>query len=99
MCQLLLLGVSYRAVDLVVVVVQAGDVCACKLGNLTSRSTDTAANIEHGLALLNADLVCKVVLMTGNGLIKWLANGKAAEVEGLAPAELVNVGGEVIVAI
>lgn len=37
--------------------------------------------------------------MAGNGLVEWLANGEAAEVEGLTPAELVNVGGKVVVAV
>lgn len=37
--------------------------------------------------------------MAGNGLVERLANGEAAEVEGLTPAELVNVGGKVVVAV
>lgn len=37
--------------------------------------------------------------MTGNGLIEGLADREAAEVEGLAPSELVNVGREVVVAV
>lgn len=99
MGKLLLLSICDRAIDLVVVVVQAGDVCTSELGDLTSRSTDTASNIKHHLTLLNTNLVCKVVLMAGNGLVEWLANGEAAEVEGLTPAELVNVGGKVVVAV
>ena len=37
--------------------------------------------------------------MTGNGLVEWLAGRKAAEVERLAPAVLVEVGRKVVVAI
>lgn len=85
-------------VDLVVVVVQTGDVCAGELGNLSCRSTDTTANIKNLHALLDANLVCKIVLMAGNGLVEGLANGETAEVERLAPAELVDVGGKVVVA-
>ena len=83
--------------DLVVVVVQAGDVGTSKLGNLTSRATDTAADIEDTHVLLDADLVGEVVLVAGNSLVEGLADGVAAEVEGLAPAVLVQVGCEVVV--
>ena len=39
----------------------------------------------------------KVVLMTGNGLVEGLAVGVTGEVEGLAPAVLVQIGGQVVV--
>lgn len=97
--QLLFVGVVYRAINLVVVVVQAGDVCTSKLRDLAGGSTDTAADVQHILALLDADLVCQVVLVAGNGLVEGLAHGEAAEVEGLAPSELVDIGCEVVVAI
>lgn len=99
MGQLLLLGICNRTVDLVVIVVQAGDVCACELGNFPGGSSDTAANVQHALALLDANLVCQVVLMAGHGLIEGLAEGEAAEVEGLAPSGLINIGGKVVVAV
>lgn len=86
------------AVNLVVVVVQTGDVCAGELGDFSCGSTDTATDIEDLHTLLDTNLVCKVVLMTGNGLVEGLADGETAEVERLAPAELVDVGGEVVVA-
>jgi hypothetical protein len=38
------------------------------------------------------------VLVAGDGLVEGLAVGEAAEVEALAPAILVQIGGEVIVA-
>lgn len=37
--------------------------------------------------------------MAGNGLIEGLADRKSAKMEGLAPSELVDVGGEVVVAV
>lgn len=79
--KLLLLGVVDRTVNLVVVVVQTGDVCAGELGDLSCGTADTAANIKDLHALLDANLVCKVVLMTGNGLVERLADGETAEVE------------------
>lgn len=96
--QLLLLSVLNRSVDLVVVVVQARNVCASELGNFAGGSTNTAPDVKHALTLLNTNLVCKVMLVTGNGLVEWLADGEAAEVEGLAPSELVDVRGKVVVA-
>jgi hypothetical protein len=46
---------------------------------------------------LDVDAVGEVVLVAGNGLVEGLAVGEAAEVERLAPAVLVQVGGEVVV--
>lgn len=95
--QLLLLGVVNRTVDLVVIVVQTSDVCARELGDLSCGSTNTTTNVENLHALLDVDLVCEVVLVAGNGLVERLANREAAEMEGLAPAILVDVGGKVVV--
>lgn len=86
------------ALDLVVVVVEAGDVGAGELGDLAGRAANAAADVEDLHALLDAHAVGEVVLVTGNGLVEGLADGEAAEVEGLAPAVLVQVGGEVVVA-
>ncbi len=97
--QTLLGSVVGGAVNLVIIVVQAGDMAAGELGNLAGRAADTAANIEHSHTLLDANAVGEVVLVTGNGLVEWLAGRKAAEVERLAPAVLVEVGRKVVVAI
>ena len=86
------------AVDLVVVVVEAGDVSISELGDFARRATDTATNIENLHALLDADLGSEIVLVTGNSLVERLAGGEAAEVEGLAPTILVDIGREVVVA-
>jgi len=83
---------------LVVVIIQASDVGAGELGNLSGRATDATAHVQHPHALLDVDLMGKVVLMPGNGLVKRLAVRKAAEVEGLAPSVLVDVGREVVIA-
>jgi hypothetical protein len=40
----------------------------------------------------------KVVFVAGDGLVEWLAIGKAAEVEGASPAVFVEVSSEVVVA-
>lgn len=85
-------------VDLVVVVVEAGDVGIGELGDFARRATDTATNIENLHALLDADLGSEVVLVTGNSLVEGLAGGETAEVEALAPAILVDIGREVVVA-
>jgi hypothetical protein len=83
--------------NLIVVVVEASDVGTGELGNLSSRATDTAANVEDLHALLNAHAMSEVVFVSGNSLIERLALREATEVEGLAPAILVQVGCEVVV--
>jgi len=44
------------------------------------------------------ELVSHVVLMASEGLQEALMDGEAAEVEGLSPALLIEISGEVIVA-
>jgi hypothetical protein len=96
--QTLLVGVVGGAVDLVVVVVQTGNVAASELGNLAGRAADTTANVKDLHALLDANAVSKVVLMASNSLVETLAVGESAEVERLTPSVLVQVGGQVVVA-
>jgi len=96
--QALLLSVVGGAVDLVVVVVEAGDVRAGEFDNLTGRAADTAADVQNLHALGDAGLHGEVVLMTGDGLVEGLTVGEAAEVEGGAPAVLVEVSSQVVVA-
>lgn len=97
--QLLLIGIVDRAIDLVVVVVQTRDVCTRELGDLSRGTTDTTANVENLRTLLDVDLVCEVVFMAGNGLVEGLADREAAEMEGLAPTVLVDVGSKVVVTV
>lgn len=94
----LLGGVPRGAVDLVVVVVEAGDMRVGELGNLPGGAANTAADVKNLHALLDADLHGQVVLVARNGLVERLADRVAAEVEALAPAILVEVGREVVVA-
>ena len=94
----LLGGIMRRTFDLIVVVVQAGDMASGELGDLTGGATNTAPDVEHPHTLLDANRVREVVLVAGNGLVERLAVGEAAEVEGLAPSILVEVGREVVVA-
>lgn len=96
--ELLLLRIVCGTLNLVVVVVETSDVSAGELGNLAGRSSDTAADIKNLHALLDADLSGQVVLVAGNGLVERLSVRVAAEVEGLAPAVLVKVGREIVVA-
>lgn len=93
----LLLGISRCAFNLVVVVVQSNDIDVGELDDLSSRSSNTAANIKHPHVIVQAHLVGEVVLVAGNGPVEALAIGKAAEVETLAPPILVEVGCEVVV--
>lgn len=97
MRQALLGGVVRGALDLVVVVVEAGDVGAGELGDLAGGAANTAPDVEDLHPFLDPDLVGEVVLVAGNGLVEVLAAGVPAEVERLAPAILVEIRGEVIV--
>lgn len=95
--EVLLLCVAGCTLNLVIVVVQAGNVSTGELGDLSSWSTNTAANIQNLHALLDTDVVSEVVLVASNGLVEWLAECEAAEVERLAPSVLVQVGSKVVV--
>lgn len=79
--QTLLLSVVGSTLNLVVVVVETCDVGTGELGNLARWPADAASDIENLHVFLDTDLVGKVVLMSGNGLVEALANRVAAEVE------------------
>lgn len=70
---------------------------ASELGDLAGRAANTATNVEDLHTLLHVHGVGEVVLVAGDSLVERLALGEAAEVERLAPAILVDVGGKVIV--
>ena len=95
--QTLLLGVGGGTLDLVVVVVETDDIDTRELDNLTRRAADTAANIQYAHVVGEVHLVGQVMLVAGNGLVEGLAVRIAGKVEGLAPAVLVQVGGQVVV--
>lgn len=57
------LGVLVRTADLVLVVVETDDVYVRKPCDLTRRSTDTAADIQHAHARLELHLRSEVVLV------------------------------------
>lgn len=96
--QAFLAGVPRGPIDLVIVVVQPRDVDAGELGDFTGGPADAAADVEDFHAFAQGHHVCEVVLMAGHGLVETFAIGEAAEVEGAAPAVLVDVGCEVVVA-
>lgn len=95
--QALVSSVSMSALNLVIVVVQSSDMRAGELGDLAGWASNTASNIKNLHAVLDTDLVGEVVLVAGNGLEEWLVGGEAAEVEGLAPSVLVEVGAQVVI--
>lgn len=84
-CQLvsqsLLLGIPCGTINLVVIVVQSGDVCTRKFGNLSCGSTHTTSNIEDFITVFDADFGGEVVFVAGNGLIEGFTVCETAEVE------------------
>jgi hypothetical protein len=95
--QTLLLGIPSGTLNLVVVVVEANNVDAGELDNLSCRSSNTAPNIEDAHVVPQTHLMCEVVLVASNGLVERLSVGIATEVKALAPAILVQVSREVVV--
>lgn len=81
-------GVAAGAVDLVVIVVEARDVCTSEVTNLASGATDAAANVEDLEVGLDAYVGGEEVLVAGDGLLEGLAWVEAAKVEGGSPGVL-----------
>lgn len=94
-----LLGLVLGLLDLVVVVVETDDVTVGEPGNLSGGATNTTADVEDEVALLDASHVREVVLVSGDGGLEVLALVEATEVEGGAPAVLVEVGDDVVVGV
>jgi hypothetical protein len=98
-CKTLLLGISCSTLNLIVVVVEASDVCASELCDLSSWSSNTASNIENSVSILDTNLRGKIVFVTSNGLVERFTVGETAEMEGLAPAVFVEICSKVVVAL
>ena len=71
---------------------------SAELGNLPSRTAHSAPDVEHPHPLLDAHRMGQIVFVPGDGLVEVLAEREAAKMEALAPAVLVNVRREVVVA-
>jgi hypothetical protein len=72
-------------------------VCASELRNLASWPSNTTANVEDFVSVFDTDLRGEIVLMASNGLVERFTVGETAEVEGLAPAVLVEIRSEVVI--
>ena len=98
-CKAFLRRVSCCSLDLIVIIVQAGDMCTCEFGNLSRWASNSTANIEDFVAIFNADFRRKVVLVAGNGLVERFTVCESTEVEGLAPSVLVEICSEIVVTV
>lgn len=98
MGEVCLFCVGRGALDLIPVVVQAGDFAAGEEGDFASGTADAAADVENLHALLQVETVCHVVLMASECLQEALVDAEAAEVERLGPAFLVEIRDQVVVA-
>lgn len=97
MGQTLLLGISGCSLDLIIVVIQPGDVCASELGNLSSRSSNTTTDIKDFVSILDPNLGSEIVFVAGNCLVEGFTVCESAEVERLAPAIFVKIRSKVVV--
>lgn len=93
-----LLCVPLCARNLILVVVETDDLDSGKASDLTSWSTDTAADIEDSHLWLESHGVGKVVLMASECLLESFSGVVSGEVEVLSPAVFVEVCSSVVVA-
>jgi hypothetical protein len=90
--------ISSGPLNLVVVVVQSRNVSACKLCNLSSRSTNTASDIKDSVSFLDTNFGSQVMFMTSNCLVETFTVCETTEVKRLAPAVFVKICPEIVVA-
>lgn len=90
-----------RGVKVFTYVVQghAGDGGVGELGDVSHGTTDAAAAVKHLVASGHTEAASNVVLVTGDGLLEALARKLVREVEALAPAPLVEEGGQLVVGV
>jgi hypothetical protein len=86
-----LFSIDSGALDLIFIKIQSGNMCPCKLDNLSSRSANTASNVKDLHTRLDTNVVSKIVFVTSDSTIEGLAIGKAAEVKTLRPSVLVEI--------
>jgi hypothetical protein len=84
--------------NLVRIVIHPDHLAAGEASDLPGRPANTAPDIEHLHVLFDAKFMGQEVLVSCQGLQERLGDGKAAEMERLAPGFLVEVRGEVVVA-
>jgi hypothetical protein len=93
-----LLGcITSSTVDLVVVIIQTGYVCACELCDFSRRSPNTAANVKDLVSILDTDFCGEIVFVAGNCLVEWFSVCETAEMERLAPSVLVKISSKVVI--
>src|SRR5262245_22191870 len=91
--------ISPTSFDLIFMIVDAGDVGARKRCDCTHRSAYAAADVEHLHAGLEPQYLRQMDLMAGKGCAEGLPLSARREVEGLSPADFVEVRDEVIIMI
>lgn len=73
--------------------------CTSELGNFSGRTSNTTANVEDPVAILDTNLRCKVMFVAGNGLVERFTVRIAAEMERLTPAIFVQIRPKIVVTI
>ena len=96
-CKTLLLGISSSTLNLIVIVVQTGDVCTRELCDFSGWSTNTTADIEDFVSVFDTNLRGEVVFVTGNGLVEGFTVCETAEVERLAPTVFVEIRAKIVI--
>ena len=92
-------GVQSCALDLVGIVVDSDEAGPRMARQIAHRPANTAANIEHVHTGFQGQPFGEKMLMSYERRLEALAPAPGSEVKGLAPAELVEVGHQVVVAI
>ena len=81
---------------LVLVDRNAHDIGSGVRGNGAHRAADAASDVQDLLPGAGADQICRALFVDPGGLLVGSARKSRGEMEGLAPAPLVNVGNEVV---
>lgn len=81
-------GIASGTGDLVIVVVETGDMGTGEMTNLTSGSTDSTANIEDAVVRLDTHVGGKEVFVAGDSLVERLARVESAKVKRCSPSVL-----------
>jgi hypothetical protein len=70
---------------------------AREFSNFSSRTSNTASNVQDLVSILDTDFGGEVVFVTRNGLVERFCVCETAEMERLSPAVLVEIGPKVVV--
>lgn len=91
------LGIHGRAINLVLVDVDARDMASCKGRDFSGRPSHATAHIKNFHLFFNTNLTGKIVFVPSDGTSKGFAIGESTKVKRLSPGIFVKVSRQVVV--